>query len=119
VTKFYTIRDIVNVSNVQELRMTQLVRNVGTMAMQVKIIRADGTKGSFRLMPKNKGVPLAPGVTIDPYWKEMKGKYLRIFDVQKPVAQSNPASQSPKVASSANGSTEVKATVSTASVKEA
>ena len=102
--------------------MTQLVRNVGTTAMQVRIIKADGTKASFRLIPRNKGVPLPEGSRVDPYWKEMKGKYLRVFDLQKPVAQtSNPVSQSPKVASSANGSSEVKASQpsSTAGVKEA
>jgi len=99
--------------------MTQLVRNVGPTALQVRIIKADGKKASFRLMPKNKGVPLPEGSRIDPYWKEMKGKYLRVFDLQKPVAQ-NPVSSSPKVAAPASGSVEVKATAtsSTAAVKE-
>jgi hypothetical protein len=99
--------------------MTQLVRNVGTAAMYVRFVRADGSKGSFRLMPRGKGVPLPEGSKIDPYWREMNGKYLRIFDLQKPVT-TNPVSQ-PTVASSANGSAEVKAAAkpSTASVKEA
>lgn len=90
--------------------MTQIVRNVGKVALTVRIVKADGTKGSFRLMPKNKGVTLRDGETIDSYWQAMEGQDIRVFDVKPQIT----IPESPKSGSSS----EVKAG-SNAKIKEA
>jgi hypothetical protein len=80
--------------------MTQIVRNVGFVALTVKVIKADGTKGSFRLMPRNKGVPLRDNERVDPYWMAMEGQDIRIFDVPDNVpASMAQSSQEVKAAS--------------------
>lgn len=56
-----------------------VIRNVGRTAIPVGLILADGTKASVRVMPRNKGVTLDPGASVDPNWKALKGQYIIEF----------------------------------------
>lgn len=82
--------------------MAQIVRNVGEVSLNVAVIKSDGSKGTFRLMPKNKGVTLTDGSRVDPYWLAMEGADIRIFNVDTVISSSQDSDQPVNQSSAAN-----------------
>jgi hypothetical protein len=59
-------------------------RNTGRVAENMKITLADGTTAWVRVMPRNKGVTLPEGASIDPRWHVQHGQNVKHFTSGSP-----------------------------------
>ena len=71
--------------------MAVIVKNTGRVPLQVLVVDSKGDKSYVRVMPRNRGVALQDGYSVDANWKALNGKNLVVFDSTQvqaaPVAQ--------------------------------
>lgn len=58
------------------------IRNTGRVPENVKVVLEDGTEAWVRVMPRNKGVTLADGVSIHGGWMVQEGQNVKHFDTE-------------------------------------